>query len=56
MPGEGDDGEVDHSTFPAFGTWYSRYAHLYIDAPVVEPADAPDVAELPVLPRLSSAA
>lgn len=50
---------MDHTTFPplfpATGTWYSRYASLYTDAP--SPAVVPaDVTVLPGLPRLVAAA
>ena len=46
---------MNHTTFPAFGTWYSRYAELYTDTPVVEPVIAP-VTPLHTLPRLTDAA
>jgi hypothetical protein len=47
---------VNHTTFPAFGTWYSRYASLYTEVPQ-PPATAPaTVTELPGLPRLTTAA
>lgn len=48
---------VNHTTFPAQGTWYSRYAALYLQAPkpTVEPEPA-TVTELPALPRLTPAA
>jgi hypothetical protein len=46
---------VNHTTFPAHGTWYSRYAALYADAVVLEPVVAP-VTPLYTLPRLSDAA
>ena len=48
---------MNHTTFPAQGTWYSRYAALYLQAP--EPAlesSAATVTELPALPRLTPAA
>ena len=47
---------MNHPTFPAFGTWYSRYAQLYVDLPAIEPIASAEVTELPVLPRLSTAA
>jgi len=48
---------VNHTTFPAQGTWYSRYAALYvaIPEPTAEPAPA-TVTTLPSLPRLTTAA
>lgn len=48
---------MNNTTFPAFGTWYSRYAAIYTDAPapVQEPAPA-DVTALHSLPRLTTAA
>ena len=48
---------MNHTTFPAQGTWYSRYAALYLQAPdpAVEPVPA-TVTELPALPRLTTAA
>ena len=48
---------VNHTTFPAQGTWYSRYAALYLTAPqtAVEPEPA-TVTSLPTLPRLTTAA
>lgn len=48
---------VNHTTFPAQGTWYSRYAALYVATPepAVEPAPA-TVTALPALPRLTTAA
>ena len=47
---------VNHTPFPPYGTWYSRYAGLYTEAP--QPvSDVPDtVTELPRLPRLVAAA
>lgn len=49
---------MNHTTFPAHGTWYSRYAALYTDAVVLEPVVAPvaPVTPLYTLPRLSDAA
>lgn len=47
--------DVNNTTFPAFGTWYSRYASIYTDVPAPEPASA-DVTELHSLPRLTAAA
>ena len=48
---------MNNTTFPAQGTWYSRYAALYVTAPesVVEPEPA-TVTALPSLPRLTTAA
>lgn len=46
---------MNHTTFPAFGTWYSRYASIYTDVPAVEPTPA-DVTPMPSLPRLTAAA
>ena len=48
---------MNNTTFPAQGTWYSRYAALYLQAPTpaVEPEPA-TVTELPALPRLTPAA
>jgi len=48
---------VNHTTFPAQGTWYSRYAALYLASPqpAIEPEPA-TVTALPSLPRLSTAA
>jgi hypothetical protein len=47
---------VNNTTFPPpFGTWYSRYAWIYNDVPVAEPAPA-HVTPLPSLPRLTAAA
>ena len=47
---------MNHTTFPAFGTWYSRYASLYVELPP-SPAELPaTVTELPGLPRLTTAA
>mgnify|MGYP000443868860 CR=1 FL=1 len=47
---------MNNTTFPPpYGTWYSRYAFIYNDAPTSETVDA-TVTVLPALPRLSSAA
>ena len=46
---------MNHTTFPAFGTWYARWAHLYTEAPTPEPVVAP-VTPLHTLPRLTDAA
>jgi hypothetical protein len=47
---------VNNTTFPPpFGTWYSRYAWIYNDAPAAEPAPV-HVTPLPSLPRLTAAA
>lgn len=48
---------MNHTTFPAQGTWYSRYAALYLASPetAVEPVPA-TVTALPALPRLTTAA
>jgi hypothetical protein len=46
---------VNNTTFPASGTWYSRYASIYTDVPAQEPAPA-DVLPLTSLPRLTAAA
>ncbi len=46
---------MNNTTFPAFGTWYSRYASIYTDVPAPEPAPA-DVTPLHSLPRLTAAA
>lgn len=46
---------MNNTTFPAFGTWYSRYASIYTDVPTAEPT-AVDVTPLPSLPRLTAAA
>ena len=47
---------MNNTTFPPpFGTWYSRYAWIYTDVPVAEPAAA-DVTPLHSLPRLTAAA
>ena len=48
---------VNHTTFPAQGTWYSRYSALYLPAPepAVQPVPA-TVTALPALPRLTPAA
>ena len=31
---------MNNTTFPAFGTWYSRYASIYTDVPAPEPTPA----------------
>jgi hypothetical protein len=46
---------VNNTTFPAFGTWYSRHASIYTDVPATEPTPA-DVTPLHSLPRLTAAA
>jgi hypothetical protein len=46
---------VNNTTFPAHGTWYSRYSFIYTDAPSSESVDA-TVTVLPALPRLTDAA
>jgi hypothetical protein len=46
---------VNNTTFPPFGTWYSRYASIYTDVPATEPVPAA-VTPLPSLPRLTVAA
>jgi hypothetical protein len=46
---------VNNTTFPAFGTWYSRYASIYTDVPAPEPRPA-DVTPLHSLPHLTTAA
>ena len=48
---------MNHTTFPAQGTWYSRYSALYLPAPepAVQPVPA-TVTALPALPRLTPAA
>ena len=46
---------MNNTTFPAHGTWYSRYAELYVTTPVVEPPAA-SVTPLHSLPRLTAAA
>lgn len=46
---------MNNTTFPALGTWYSRYASIYTDVPAAEPTPA-DVTPLRHLPRLTAAA
>jgi hypothetical protein len=51
---------VNNTTFPPtfpppFGTWYSRYAFIYNATPPASTLNA-EVTDLPVLPRLTSAA
>lgn len=47
---------MTHLTFPAHGTWYSRYASLYTQVPEPTPELPAVVTALPALPHLTSAA
>ena len=47
---------MNHTTFPAFGTWYSRYASLYTEVPQPAVEVPATVTELRGLPRLTAAA